>query len=440
MSSHALLSPSKRGRWALCPGSIREEAKYPDTGSSTAADDGTHTHHLLESCLKAGNESAMSMVGTVMKSHVGEYTVDEERAKRVDEALDYIRKTVTEFETHGTVYVKSEQKVDPVLLCNRSDLSGTIDVVITSPRIVEIIDYKDGIGVVEVEGNLQLEQYAIGVLSQIALKGGAFDSIAEFKLTIIQPKLSARNMPTITSWIVPKSHMQDRVDTLIKQAAATDAPDAPLIPGESQCKYCKARGSCVALKNEVMTTIGVIPDEIIDVSHQMASKDVNKMDGAEIRKILDAAPLIRQMIASVEDEALRRLKDGGVIEGLKLVNGKGSRSWSLDDDGIAGVLTKMGVPKSDIYTTKVLSPAKVDKLKWVKRDGTQMTLSPRQMGRLKMEYTIHTGGTLTVVPESDHRQAVITNVEGVFQNISVEPVKCDTLPVPEFLTLPSWLG
>ena len=53
MSDHAKLSPSKRSRWALCPGSIREEAKYPDTGSGPAAADGTHSHTLLEHCIKA---------------------------------------------------------------------------------------------------------------------------------------------------------------------------------------------------------------------------------------------------------------------------------------------------------------------------------------------------------------------------------------------------
>jgi hypothetical protein len=54
VSDHAPLSPSKRHRWAVCPGSIREEVKFPDERSSLAAIDGTHTHTLLEHCLWAG--------------------------------------------------------------------------------------------------------------------------------------------------------------------------------------------------------------------------------------------------------------------------------------------------------------------------------------------------------------------------------------------------
>ena len=50
MLSHSKLSPSKASRWTQCPGSIREEAKYPDT-SGAAAIDGTHSHTLLERSL-----------------------------------------------------------------------------------------------------------------------------------------------------------------------------------------------------------------------------------------------------------------------------------------------------------------------------------------------------------------------------------------------------
>ena len=63
MSTHANLSPSKRHRWALCPGSIREEAKYPDDTSGPAASDGTHSHTLLEHCIDAGLIDPTTQVG-----------------------------------------------------------------------------------------------------------------------------------------------------------------------------------------------------------------------------------------------------------------------------------------------------------------------------------------------------------------------------------------
>ena len=82
MSTHANLSPSKRHRWALCPGSIREEAKFPDERTSEAAIDGTHSHTLLEHCLSEGVEPE-SMVGQALSDDDGVFTVDDEYGNEV---------------------------------------------------------------------------------------------------------------------------------------------------------------------------------------------------------------------------------------------------------------------------------------------------------------------------------------------------------------------
>ena len=66
-TGHAKLSPSKRHRWAACPGSVREEAAYPEQPSGAAAIDGTRSHTLLEYCIKNGVIDPMTLVGTTMK-------------------------------------------------------------------------------------------------------------------------------------------------------------------------------------------------------------------------------------------------------------------------------------------------------------------------------------------------------------------------------------
>ena len=162
MSAHAQLSPSKRNRWALCPGSIREEAKYPEQSGGAAAIDGTHTHTLLEVCLKE-NDGASFYIGAEMEDHEGKFWIDKERAARVQVALDYIAKRTSVSYDHMTVL--SESKVNPAFLLGRDDLSGTVDVQIIGNGVLELIDYKDGMALVEAKGNMQLEQYAYGVLA-----------------------------------------------------------------------------------------------------------------------------------------------------------------------------------------------------------------------------------------------------------------------------------
>jgi hypothetical protein len=417
MSDHAKLSPSKRSRWALCPGSIREEAKYPDTGSGPAAADGTHSHTLLEHCIKNGLSDPMDQVGETFTDHEGTFKVDADRAARVKTAIEYIR----EESVGGMFKVISEQRVDPEFLLGRKDLSGTVDCQIIGGDILELIDYKDGMGIVSAEGNMQLEQYAYGVLAGYKLPVNGAYPFSTVRMTIIQPKLALRGMPAITSHDVSVRSLLDNAGTIIAQAAATDKPDAPLVPGESQCKFCRAKGSCSALASNVMKEVGImfqpVVTETLDVAQQSADKDPSTMDDAQIRQIMEAAPLMRQLLEGVEKEALRRLQAGQSIPGLKLVNGRGSRAWSLPEDQMAEKLVKMGIPKTAIYETKLVTPAKAEKLTWEKRDGTKVTLTERQLQRMDQEYVSKLAGKLTVAPESDSRPAVVTNAAPLFSAV-----------------------
>ena len=429
MSDHAKLSPSKRSRWALCPGSIREEAKYPDTGSGPAAADGTHSHTLLEHCIKTG-EHPLSLTGNSVVDHEGSFVIDATRAERVLVALDYVEKRVAEY--NGLCQVISETKVDPAFLLGRSDLSGTVDIQIIGGDTLELIDYKDGMNVVTAEGNLQLEQYAYGVLAGYKLPVNGDYPIVTVRMTIIQPKLALRGMPAITSHDVSVRDLLSRMGIIVTQAAATDAPDAPLVPGESQCKFCRAKGSCSALASNVMKEVGImfqpVVSQTLDVAQQSADKDPTTMDDAQIAQIMDAAPLMRQLLEGVEAEALRRLQAGQSIPGLKLVNGRGSRAWALPEEQMAEKLVKMGIPKGAIYETKLVTPAKAEKLTWAKRDGSKVTLTERQLKTMETEYVVKMAGKLTVAPESDGRPAVVLNAAPLFSAVET-PAE-----------LPAWLS
>jgi hypothetical protein len=432
MSTHAQLSPSKRHRWAMCPGSIREEAKYPEDRSGPAAIDGTHSHTLLEYCIQFNRFiDPMTQVGAKFEDDDGDFVVDQARAERVKLAVEYIR----ERSMNSMFKVISEERVDPQHLLGRDDLSGTVDCQIIGPDWIELIDYKDGMGIVEAEGNMQLEQYAYGVLASYKLPVNVPYPVETVRMTIVQPKLALKGMQPITSWEVPVRYLLDKIGTIVVQAAATDKPDAPLVPGESQCKFCKAKGSCAALASNVMKEVGImfqpVVTETLDVAQQSANKDPSTMDDAQIRQIMEAAPLMRQLLEGVEKEALRRLESGQSIPGLKLVHGRGSRVWSLSEDEIADKLVKMGIPKTAIYETKLVSPAKAEKLTWEKRDGTKVSLTDRQLKRMEQEYVTKLAGKLTVVPESDERKAVITNAAPMFSAVEAAPAA---------ESLPSWLS
>lgn len=439
MTSHAKLSPSSRVRWAQCPASVREAVKYPPKPSGPASIAGTHTHTVLEHCIKAGAASAKSMVGVKMKDHEGEFVVDAEQASRVDMALDYVNNRVQEILiTEGVpAVVLAESSVDPAFLIGRSDCGGTVDIQIISKHVHETIDYKDGMDPVPVENNPQLEMYGLGALARYKLPVNATYPVDTMRLTIIQPKLITKGMPPITSYDQPVSSLLGKISQVVREAAATDAPDAPFVPGKAQCKYCPANGGCTALVNQAMESSG-ISFQNLDVAKEAAAKEPTEMSDAQIKEIVESAPLIRSMLEAVEAEALRRFEAGKTIEGLKAVRGNGQRSWAFDDEVIAEKLKKMGVPKDEIYKTSVVSIAKVldtkgkGLLSWeATKAGTKVvkTLSDKQLALIVNEYTKKGQGKLIVVPLSDDRPAVTLNAAPMFA------------PVAETVadTLPSWM-
>jgi len=97
MGAHARLGPSN-ARWPGCPGSVREEARYPDMPGE-AAIDGTGSHELLEMCLKNGVSADAydgQIIGTNHPDNPGGWMVDIDRIKRVNMCLDYIDRRVNE--------------------------------------------------------------------------------------------------------------------------------------------------------------------------------------------------------------------------------------------------------------------------------------------------------------------------------------------------------
>lgn len=436
MTTHAKLSPSKRVRWGKCPGSIREEAKYPEEERSNAsAIDGTHSHTLLEWCLTGPEgmiRDPLTMVGITMSDHDGEFMVDGQRAKRIEFALDYIMKRKIEIECFKT---HAEEKVNPISVFGRDDLGGTVDVTLHGRDTLEIIDYKDGMSVVPAKDNPQLEQYVVGTLAPW-LGSGTPIPYTTIRMTIIQPKLRERGMEGIDYHEINVSEVIGIVDRIRSESAATDDPNAPLIPGDDQCKYCRHKGACAALNSSAMESLG-IASLGLDVAKQAADKDPTTMTDTQIREILEAAPLIRQMLEAVEKTALDRFNAGHHIEGLKLVRGRGSRSWAFDETEMAEKLKRFGLPKDVIWETKLISPAKAEKVVWKKRDGSIKQLSERQLKTLHEEYVTKSDGKLTVVSAADERPSVSVDASPMFA--PVVPATPVVEELPDFLKIPDFL-
>lgn len=410
--AHAKLSPSSAHRWTRCPGSVREELKYPDN-SGPAALDGTRTHALLEMCLVTGMDPEL-MVGMTTSDDDGSYTIDADRAKRVKVAVDHVRDLGGE--------VTTERRVDPSRLVGRDDLGGTVDVTVIVGDTVHVIDYKDGITPVEAVENEQLIAYALGHLAEYNLPINGDYPVKRIILTIIQPKLAMKGLPPITSWELSVESLLSRIGDIVVKAAATDAPDAPLVPGEKQCRFCRAKGGCSAVSQSTLEAVGMFKS--IDIVQQAAVSEPTELSNDRIREIIQAAPLLRQLLEATEAEALRRMQMGMTIPGLKVVNGRGSRVWAFPEEEMEAKLKKLGIPSKSLYVTKLISPAQAEKLTWEKRDGTKVQTSGKMKIQMDRELVVKLAGKPTVAAESDPRPAVVVDASPMFGEV----VKTEALP------------
>lgn len=360
--------------------------------------------------------SAEPFIGETLSDDDGPFKVDTDRAERVNMALEYIWKRYDELTTPDELpELVTEQKVNPGLYMGRGDCRGTCDVQIKTSHYLEIIDYKDGMNPVPAENNQQLILYATGAI----MEDRRYEClIFRVQMTIIQPKLKLKGMDPVSTWVVQSAKLRDLADELTEAAKRTDDPDAPFVPGD-HCRYCK-HTACSARATKAMEQSGVSFNNL--TKNDLPTAEPISLTDEQIKNIIEAAPMMKQMIEAAEAEALRRFESGKVIDGLKVVHGRGSNSWALDDDQMVEKLKKMGVPKASCYVTKLVSPAAVKKVTWEKRNGEVKKLSDRQLKTLESEYVKKTKGKLTVVTESDHRQAVTFDAAPLF-----EPVG-DSLP------------
>lgn len=414
MAAHARLGPSNH-RWPHCPGSVREEAQYPDV-SGAAAIDGTGSHLLLEMCLENGVRAEVydgQIIGTNHPDNPNGWLIYPDRIERVQMCLDYINRRVNELLVQypdATAVVDAESKADPGGAFGRCDWWGTVDITITVADVdgrclfLEVVDYKDGRGWVTEKNNSQLVSYAFGKARPHVASGP--DLVRPFRnnitggvrMTIVQPKTNPviRYYDQSTDWLI------NEAGKLNNAARATDDPDAPLTPGK-HCEWCKANmkrgGHCTASTQQSLEAIkmfDVTPTDtgstgVLDQLQDLAT-DLTTLPADKLSQLLDARAVLEAAFDRLEAEAERRIETGVNVPGYALKPGRTSRVWNTGEDELVKALKGRRLKKDDMYPPKLLSPAQFENLDCLTDDQKQKFLDKyctSKAGKLKLSKVAH---------------------------------------------------
>lgn len=299
---------------------------------------------------------------------------------------------------------------------------GTADVIIARGTELIVVDFKYGRGVeVSAERNPQMSLYALGALQ--AYQGLVAD-FERVRMAIVQPRV--KRAPS--EWDCSVEELEDWGRSTARSAVARcklaslttideEWEKTFLRPGEKQCKFCKAKATCPALRAEVASTVSssvgapASPDEFADLD-VVAAEELQYADDAWLSAALGKLDLIEDWCKAVRAEAERRLLAGQPVPGWKLVQGKkGARQW-VDPKVAEDVLKSMRLKQEEMYEMKLISPTAAERLH---KAGV---IGPRQWPRLQ-ELITQSEGKPHVAPESDPRPALeVTPVVEEFADLT----------------------
>jgi hypothetical protein len=344
-----------------CPGSVALVQKMPARVGGDAADQGTLCHNAMAMLLEDPSLEIKQVLG--MKYNDQVMTED-----LIDEKIIPAMAALNEIDPDGSMEYKVETHVNFGKLLpgvfGSADLIGRI-----GDRAI-ILDWKFGQGSVGVEENEQLLFYAAAAMRTQGLDW-AFENVEEIECVIVQP-------PAVKRWTTSVTRVKQFERDLVAAVTTSQHSYAPLSVGD-HCRWCPAKPICPQMTGAAERALKV---------------QIKELDPAKIGAYLATADLVEKWASDLRELAQKILESGEPVPGYKLVPKRATRQW-VDENKAYFALSKLGVDRSELVETALLSPAKVEKI-----------LKKSKLN-LPDDIVVAVSSGTTIAPESDPRSAVV---------------------------------
>lgn len=421
-TGHSVFSPSAAEMTMTCEESLVLNIEADDHQTYEAAE-GTVAHSCAEEWLKSG-ERPDKWVGYTEVVGGFEIEITEEMLGYVEDFVDWCLKTA-----EGAEHWASEQHVDISPLTPIPDQGGTADFLAFSWQHLTIIDLKYGKDPVFARGNKQLRIYALGVFYE-------WDWLYDFQtieICIAQPRVAGG----MTSWTITREELLDFAAEAKAAWARSWQPRHLLTrtPSTKGCRWCKVRATCpaayifLAEETDVFDAHGdeiEAKDMVIDViptkisyERMVAANDVILDEFAEspfpsmpkppelstlaLSKLLRYRKMMEAFFNAVNAELLdRAISREEELVWWKVVESRTRRKTVEDEDWIVEQLMAKGLKRDDLYSTKLKSPAELERTLHTK---LKMTLGAAKKLLDEGGFTVKPPGQKTLAAVDDPRLA-----------------------------------
>lgn len=360
---HALLSASSSHRWLNCSPSARLEQEFADQ-TSEAAEEGTAAHALCEHKLR----KALKMRS---KKPVSKYDSDEMDAC-TDAYVQFVLESIAEARQYcpdPTVMI--EQQLD--FSCWVPEGFGTGDCLIVADKLLHIIDFKYGQGVlVNAENNPQMMLYALGALR---LFDCLYD-IEQVSMTIFQPRRE-----NVSTWTVAVDELKEWAETTLKPTAdRAFNGEGEYSPG-AWCQFCRAAVKCRARAEEKLQ----LAKFEFKAPPLLSDEEIEEI----LPKLSGLTNWVNEVMAYAQDAAINHGKEWS---GFKVVESRTNRKFS-DEEAVVKAAVAAGY--TDIYKKTLITLTEFEKL-----------MGKQAFQEILGSLVIKPQGKPTLVPASDKRPAI----------------------------------
>ena len=377
MSEHSVFSPSASHRILNCPPSLRLCEKADDQPSPYAAE-GTCAHTLCAYLL----EKAMGRDANDPTEDLDYYNAEMQAC-----AEGYAAFVMEEYEKARAgcpdTQVFVEQRVD--ISCWVPGCGGTADCIILADGVLEIIDYKHGLGVPvsaeseEFGGNPQLMCYALGALQMF---DGIYD-ISSVKMVIYQPRRE-----NVSDYTMSKDDLLSWAEEVLKPVAALALEGKGNFKAGEHCRFCRVKATC---------------RKRAEYNLRMAKYDFEmpaELEDHEIDAILMMADQMIEWAGDVKEYALAEALKGKEYEHFKVVAGRSNRKYTSEAD-VAATVEAAGF---DPWEKKLLGVTAMTTL-----------LGKKRFEDLLGGLTYKPDGKPVLVPRSDKRPVLKNTAQNDFE-------------------------
>ena len=354
MTAHAILGASSSKRWLTCPGSVRVSASVPNGPSSKYAEEGTCAHTLGEWCLEKMVDPREFKGEIITTKEGSSFVVDDNMIDAVRVYYELVRDEAREAGV-APKDIKLEERFDLSWL--HPGMFGTNDAGFGVPfGDLYIYDYKHGAGIaVDAIDNTQMVYYAIGACYDHERE--EWHDYEEIHMTIVQPRAWHED-GEVRRWTITMDELKEWAKVLKVGAIATEALDAPLVPDDEACRWCKASSFCSAIYSKAMDVARVDFSPILPENHNDIA---DRISLEECVRVVSYKNLLKSFVSACEWRLEHSiLREGKTVEGMKIIKGRGSRDW-VDVNQAQRTLSQT-FSMDKIMKMELRSPAQLEKI------------------------------------------------------------------------------